>query len=56
MIITIILLNFQKEESLPSYKNTFDIVLEDDQTMNVPRAIFKLIKSECNVHNEIGEN
>lgn len=28
---------------LPSYLETFDIVLEDDQTMNVVQAILKHI-------------
>ncbi|XP_018336753.1 7-methylguanosine phosphate-specific 5'-nucleotidase [Agrilus planipennis] len=31
------------EENLENYKETFDIVLLDDQTMNVVRAILKLI-------------
>ncbi|KAF7279377.1 hypothetical protein GWI33_007320 [Rhynchophorus ferrugineus] len=33
------------EEYLPSYLNTFDIVLIDDQTMEVPKAIFDYIKT-----------
>ncbi|XP_060530323.1 7-methylguanosine phosphate-specific 5'-nucleotidase [Cylas formicarius] len=36
------------EESLPSYLDTFDIVLIDDQTMEVPKAIFDSVKnSHC---------
>ncbi|KAK9688597.1 Pyrimidine 5prime-nucleotidase (UMPH-1) [Popillia japonica] len=31
------------EENLSAYMDTFDIVLADDQTMNVPHAIFKCI-------------
>ncbi|XP_056635256.1 7-methylguanosine phosphate-specific 5'-nucleotidase-like [Diorhabda sublineata] len=36
----------RSEESLPSYMDTFDIVLVDDQTMDIPRAIIDLIKSK----------
>lgn len=36
--------HFQMEDSLPTYMDVFDIVLLDDQTMNVPRAIFSLLK------------
>lgn len=32
------------EGNLPSYMNTFDIVLEDDQTMDIVRAIINQIK------------
>lgn len=32
------------EENLPQYKDTFDIVLVDDQTMEVPKEIFNYIK------------
>ncbi|XP_068907594.1 7-methylguanosine phosphate-specific 5'-nucleotidase isoform X2 [Tenebrio molitor] len=36
---------FEKVEgNLPAYMDTFDIVLEDDQTMDVVRAIIRLIK------------
>lgn len=34
---------FQAEESLPSFKDAFDIVLVDDQTMNVALDILSLI-------------
>lgn len=34
---------FQAEHSLPAYLDAFDIVLIDDQTMDVPRAILSLI-------------
>lgn len=33
----------QVEEFLPAYMDAFDIVLVDDQTMNVTRAILKYI-------------
>ncbi|XP_066152564.1 7-methylguanosine phosphate-specific 5'-nucleotidase [Euwallacea fornicatus] len=32
------------EHNLPQYMDTFDIVLVDDQTMDVPRAVFEYIK------------
>ncbi|CAH1105657.1 unnamed protein product [Psylliodes chrysocephalus] len=32
------------ESSLPTWLNTYDIVLKDDQTMDVPIAILKLLK------------
>ncbi|CAH1159801.1 unnamed protein product [Phaedon cochleariae] len=35
----------RSEEALPSYMDTFDIVLIDDQSMNIPMAIFNLIKN-----------
>ncbi|KAG5898309.1 hypothetical protein JTB14_022998 [Gonioctena quinquepunctata] len=35
----------RSEEALPSYMDTFDIVLRDDQSMDVPRAIFNLIEA-----------
>ncbi|KAJ8975223.1 hypothetical protein NQ317_014527 [Molorchus minor] len=33
----------RSEEALPSYMNAFDIVLEDDQTMDIPNAILQCI-------------
>ena len=36
---------FQAEESLPLYKEAFDIVLVDDQTMDVVLEILKPILS-----------
>jgi len=32
------------EHALPQYMDTFDIVLVDDQTMDVPKAIFDYIR------------
>ncbi|XP_062716195.1 7-methylguanosine phosphate-specific 5'-nucleotidase [Aedes albopictus] len=34
------------EQNLPRYMETFDIVLIDDQTMDVPRAILEMIKNK----------
>lgn len=34
------------QEALPSYMEAFDIVLVDDQTMAVPKAIFNIINEE----------
>ncbi|KAL1509658.1 hypothetical protein ABEB36_004364 [Hypothenemus hampei] len=33
------------EDALPQYLDTFDIVLVDDQTMDVPRAVFDFIRN-----------
>ncbi|CAG9856400.1 unnamed protein product [Phyllotreta striolata] len=38
----------RSKEALPEYMNTFDIVLVDDQTMNLPKAILGLIKNSFN--------
>lgn len=34
---------FQIEDNLPTYMDTFDIVLEDDQTMDIIRALITRI-------------
>ncbi|XP_058838785.1 7-methylguanosine phosphate-specific 5'-nucleotidase [Topomyia yanbarensis] len=34
------------EQNLPRYMDTFDIVLIDDQTMDVPRAILEMVKNK----------
>ncbi|VEN62673.1 unnamed protein product [Callosobruchus maculatus] len=44
----------RSEEALPAYLETFDIVLLDDQTMNIPRAIFDRIKSNTPAGQELG--
>ncbi|XP_057652720.1 7-methylguanosine phosphate-specific 5'-nucleotidase A-like [Diorhabda carinulata] len=36
----------EAEAMLPNWLNTFDIILKDDQTMNVPKAILELLKHE----------
>nr|XP_023030478.1 7-methylguanosine phosphate-specific 5'-nucleotidase [Leptinotarsa decemlineata] len=43
----------RSEEALPSYMETFDIVLRDDQTMDVPKAIFNII-AVPNAGSELG--
>lgn len=35
--------SFQAEEQLESYMNTFDVVLIDDQTMDLPNKLLSLI-------------
>nr|CAH7730319.1 unnamed protein product [Callosobruchus chinensis] len=44
----------RSEEALPAYLDTFDIVLLDDQTMNIPRAIFDRIKNNTQSGSELG--
>uniref|UniRef100_A0A6P7FBL4 5'-nucleotidase n=2 Tax=Diabrotica virgifera virgifera TaxID=50390 RepID=A0A6P7FBL4_DIAVI len=46
---TVIKIGFSYNEAevvLPTWLNTFDIVLKDDQSMNVPKAIVELLKKE----------
>lgn len=36
--------NFQIDERLETFMDTFDVVLLDDQTMDLPNAIVNLMK------------
>ncbi|XP_050296387.1 cytosolic 5'-nucleotidase 3 [Anthonomus grandis grandis] len=45
-VLKIGLLYDHVEDSLPQYMDTFDIVLVDDQTMNVPKAILDYIQEK----------
>ncbi|CAH2009175.1 unnamed protein product [Acanthoscelides obtectus] len=46
----------RSDEALPAYIDTFDIVLLDDQTMDIPRAIFDRIKSNPHSVSELGSS
>lgn len=42
----------QPEENLPKYLDTFDIVLVNDQTMDLPKEICRLV-SECTNNHDL---
>ena len=46
VILTIGFLNNKIEENLEKYKENFDVVLVDDQTMEFPLAILEEIKAK----------
>ncbi|KAJ8964053.1 hypothetical protein NQ314_005194 [Rhamnusium bicolor] len=56
VVLKIGFLYARSEESLPNYMNTFDIVLQDDQTMEVPRAILNYIKNSASHQSELSSN
>jgi len=45
VVLSIGFLNKKIEENLPTYKEKFDVVLVDDQTMDFPLALIEAIKS-----------